>query len=117
MFAVLLGFLVPGAGHFYMGKRGLGISFFTCVTTLFILGWRLGGGILWSEMNILTYLAYFVEFSNGVPFLVLVGAKAVCHQPQYFSEIGATLMLVSGSLNLLILVQLGDLSKAEGQKS
>lgn len=42
--AALLAWLVPGAGHFYQGRRSKGCLFVVCILCSWILGFALGGG-------------------------------------------------------------------------
>ena len=42
--AALLGWIVPGMGHFYQGRTAKAITIFVAVTTLFISGYQMGGG-------------------------------------------------------------------------
>ncbi|MBI1871729.1 MAG: hypothetical protein HYS07_11170 [Chlamydiae bacterium] len=110
-FAFFLGYLFPGLGHFYMGKKGLGLFFFFAIVPLYGVGMMLGGGILWEEMNILTVLAYTVKFFNGVPFLLNL-LQQLSHHFSYH-EVGTTFILVSGSLNLLLLIHLIDVIRED----
>src|SRR5207253_1653294 len=36
--SMILAWLVPGAGHFYLGRRGRAIAFFVIVTFMFLIG-------------------------------------------------------------------------------
>ena len=42
--AALLGWIVPGMGHFYQGRTAKAITIFVAVTMLFISGYQMGGG-------------------------------------------------------------------------
>lgn len=42
--AVLLTWFLPGAGHMYLGRVGLGLLLFLLVEGLYVLGWVLGDG-------------------------------------------------------------------------
>jgi hypothetical protein len=42
--AAFLAWLIPGAGHFYQGRRTKGAIFFVCILSAWILGFALGGG-------------------------------------------------------------------------
>lgn len=107
-FAFLLAYFFPGVGHFYLGKRGLGLFLFIAITTTYTIGLSLGGGILWDEMNVLTVLAYVVKFFNGFPFLATLLYQLFREVPLYFNEIGTTFILISGALNLLSMIHLID---------
>ncbi|MBI1883350.1 MAG: hypothetical protein HYS08_03995 [Chlamydiae bacterium] len=104
--AFFLGFLIPGAGHFYLGRKGLGFFLSLSILSLYGIGLWLGGGILWEEMNPLTVLAYVVKFFNGLPFLLTLRHEITQMLSFSFNEVGTTFILVSGSLNLLVLLNL-----------
>ncbi len=42
--AALLAWLIPGAGHFYQGRRTKAALYFVCILSAWILGFALGGG-------------------------------------------------------------------------
>jgi len=42
--AALLAWLIPGAGHFYQGRRTKGALYLVCILSAWILGFALGGG-------------------------------------------------------------------------
>lgn len=42
--AAFMAWLVPGAGHFYQGRRGKAILFFVCILGIFLFGLGLGRG-------------------------------------------------------------------------
>ena len=43
--AMVLAFLVPGAGHLYLGKRGRALTFFVIVVVMFVLGLAIDGDL------------------------------------------------------------------------
>lgn len=108
--AFFLAYLIPGLGHYYLGRKGLGLFFFIGVLSVYVIGIGLGGGILWDEMNILTVLAYTVKFFNGIAFLATLLCQLSC-MTFVFNEIGTTYVLVSGALNLLIMIHIFDIIK------
>lgn len=114
--AFLLSYFIPGLGHFYMGKKKLGLFFFFCVVSVYTIGALHGGGVLWDEMNILTILAYTVKFFNGLPFFVTFIHQITTHASLHFNEIGTTFILVSGALNLLIMIHLFDVIREKAQE-
>ncbi len=107
--AFLLAYLFPGLGHFYMGKKGLGLFLFISIVLTYTIGLSLGGGILWDEMNFLTVLAYVVKFFNGFPFLSTLFYQTFHELSLYFNEMGTTFILISGALNLLVIIHLIEL--------
>lgn len=115
--AFFMAYLIPGWGHFYLGRKMLGLFLFFTVLSIYGIGVFLGGGILWEEMNILTVLAYIVKFFNGIPFLATFFYQAFQNATFYFNDVGTTFILVSGSLNVLIIIHLLDVVKELKEKS
>lgn len=84
--AALLAYLVPGLGHFYQGRRGKGLLFFTCILGLYLFGFVLGGGrnVYWSWVNPLrspdSFRLYFVgQFWVGLAALPALVQATLIH--------------------------------------
>ncbi|MDP3981107.1 MAG: hypothetical protein Q8Q33_06835 [Chlamydiota bacterium] len=114
---ILLAYILPGFGHIYLGEKKRGCIFFVAVILLFSLGWSVGGGVLWDEMNILTVLAYIVIFFNGLPFMAMIVDQFFSDSLIYYHEVGTTLMLIAGALNILVILNACDIyfEKARSQ--
>jgi len=67
--AAFLGWLVPGAGHFYQGRVGKGLLFLVCILGTWIFGMYLGAGrvvyLSWKPDEI--RWAYFCQVGVGLP--------------------------------------------------
>lgn len=106
--AFFLGYLVPGLGHWYLGKRLKAVCFFFAIVPCYVVGGLIGGGLYWYEFNFLTLLGYVVKFCNGIPFLIhMLLVREIDNTATYY-EAGTSFMLVAGALNLLILIYLID---------
>ncbi len=69
-----LAWLVPGAGHFYLGRRGRAVFFFVVVLTTMTLGLAMDGRTyVYDKGHPLTYLATFANVGLGP--LDLIGRK------------------------------------------
>jgi TM2 domain-containing membrane protein YozV len=115
--AMILAYLVPGAGHFYLGYRARAIAFFSIVTLLFLIGIGIDGTLYTlqeSGGSLLKILASFGTMGSGVLYFV---ARALGPHGDVRSitfEYGTTFMLTAGLMNLLLVLDCFDL--AEGRK-
>src|SRR5262245_62652891 len=69
------GWAVPGAAHFWLGRRQKGIVFLIALSAMFVIGLMLGGQLFRYEFSEpLGALAAIADFGLGVPWMV---AKAL----------------------------------------
>ncbi len=109
--------LVPGLGHLMLGRTRRAITFFVIVTGMFALGLYLRGELFPLDTSEpLTFLAGLAEIGVGLPFfaakLLGMGAGEVTALTY---EYGYTFCIVSGLLNMLIMLDAFDI--AVGRKS
>jgi len=122
--AVILAWLVPGAGHFVLGKFGRGVLFLVLIAGSFLLGLSLHGrlyapvadpttllrvdpiSVLWSFAQVGTGLCYIFGHLLGFGSSYRPGA------PTY--EYGNTFMFLAGLLNYLVIHDAFDI--AAGRK-
>lgn len=110
--ACVSGWLVPGLGHFMLGRRGRGLVFFAVVMTLFLLGIHWGGELFALERSeILTLLAGLAELGVGLPYFVadLLGRGGGTVTAVTY-EYGYTFLIVAGLLNMLIVLDVFDIA-------
>ena len=107
-FSFFLGYLFPGFGHLYLGRIWQGAVFFVSIVSCFFLGIFLGGGLIWTESNILNLLGFIVKFFNGIPFMIALAARSGPVKASAYYEIGTAFLLISGALNMLVLIHLFD---------
>jgi hypothetical protein len=115
--ALILAWLVPGAGHLYLGKRGKGLVFLFCLLTLFVLGLALD-----------SRLQLHLGFDDPLGFIVSVAQMALAGPyviARYLGfsegqvtavtyEYGTTFTAVAGLLNILVILDAHD--TATGRK-
>ena len=67
--AAFLGWLVPGAGHFYQGRIGKGLLFLVCILGTWLFGMYLGAGkvVYFSWKPDEVRWAYFCQVGVGLP--------------------------------------------------
>ena len=134
----LLSWLLPGLGHFYLGRKGRAGAFFLVVMTAFLLGLASdGASSLIDSRQPLSYLATFDNLAMGP--LDLVGRYRTYQQvvyqlppdevdPRYVEltrrlrdhvrsptyEYGSTFLLTAGLMNILLILDAFDI--ATGRK-
>ena len=110
--ACVSGWLVPGLGHFMLGRRGRGLIFFVVVMTLFLLGLYWGGELVeLDRSDLLRLLAGLAEIGVGLPYFVtdLLGrGDGTVTSVTY--EYGYTFLIVAGLLNMLIVLDVFDIA-------
>jgi hypothetical protein len=113
--AMLLAFLIPGAGHLYLGRRGRAAAFFVIVASLFVMGLTIDGGLYTfaeSGDSILSILASLGSMGAGL--LYFIGKSTSLSAGQLTSitfEYGHTFTLTAGLMNLLLILDSYDIAK------
>lgn len=111
--ACFFGWIIPGAGHWYLGKRGRASIFLGVVVLLLVLGIFMDGRIYRAQKDQpLTVLAAFASMGNGpVHFLLRQSnwtSEGRGDNRSPFYEFGNTFILVAGLLNMLIILDAYD---------
>ena len=120
----IFGWLVPGGGYFLLGRKKQFVLFLLLVSTAFVAGLALQGGLLWpdgSELqgldgmtSMLAQAGALVKILAGGPYLL---ARFFAYSQDYIAgtlhEYGTILLVMAGVLNLLALADAWDLRKAE----
>ena len=121
VFAVVLAWLIPGAGHLVLGKLGRGVLLMVLIVGSFYFGLLLNGklyipvaadppsafhfdpiSILWSFAQIGSGLCYAVAHALGL------GIVAKPESATY--EYGNTFMFLAGLLNYLLILDVFDIA-------
>jgi hypothetical protein len=114
---MVLAFLLPGAGHFYLGKRARAVTFFCIVVVTFALGLSIDGDLYTLSRSggaLLRILASLGSMGSGV--LYFVGAAMGAHGDvtSITYEHGTAFTITAGLMNLLLVLDSFDIS--EGRK-
>ena len=114
-FLVLLclgAWLVPGAGHLWLGRRQKGTVFLLALPLMFMTGIWLRGRIFPFELSEpLVALAAAANLGNGLPWFVahiLELGNGVVTAATY--EYGNCFMIVAGLLNFLVILDAFDVA-------
>jgi len=114
--ASILALLVPGLGHFYLGRRMRGVAFAVLVIAALGIGVSLDGNLFRPVRGQpLTLLATLGSMGMGTPYFVLrFGGdySGTPTAPGY--EYGTAFLLTAGLMNLLLVLDAWDI--ATGKK-
>lgn len=110
--ACVLGLLLPGAGHLYLGRRAKGLFFLAATLSLFALGLSMDARLQFyvGLDDPLAFLRSLAQMAIGLPYVLgrTLGAEgrvtAVMH------EYGNTFTEVSGLLNILVVLDAHDVA-------
>ncbi len=115
--AALLAWLVPGAGHLFLGKKGRAAGFFLIVLSCAAIGCGLEGRLdTIEENNPLSVIATLASLGSGAVHLVLkflASYEGNIVAAGY--EYGTTFLRTAGILNLLLVLDAFDIGR--GRKS
>jgi hypothetical protein len=109
--AMVLAWLVPGAGHFILGRRGRALIFFAVVSVSFMVGWSLDGNLYRAlPGQPLSLLGMIACMGVGAPYFLLrngLGYEGLIDSPGY--EYGTAFLLTAGLMNLLLVLDVWDI--------
>jgi TM2 domain-containing membrane protein YozV len=113
----LLAWLLPGAGHLYLGKKGRAIVFFLCIFFLFFAGIVIQGNIFAFEQGkFLRNLATIADMGVGpIYFLAKYEGLERSNIWSYTYDYGTVFIIISGLLNILLVFDVYDI--AAGRKN
>jgi hypothetical protein len=113
--AMLLAIIIPGGGHFYLGRRGRALAFFCIIVFLFVIGLLIDGRLYTIERgNILSILATLGSMGSGTLYFIgrAFGSRGDITSITF--EYGTAFTLTAGLMNLLLVLDSFDI--ATGRK-
>ncbi len=115
--SMALAYLVPGAGHLYLGRRARAIAYFCIVVFMFAVGLAVDGDLYTVTRtggSLLRLLAAFGSMGSGLLYWIsdLKGVQGDITSITY--EHGTAFVITAGLMNLLLVLDVFDLS--EGRK-
>jgi hypothetical protein len=109
----LAAWMVPGAGHLWLGHRQKALVFLAVLPLMFVIGLLLHGRVFPFEFGEpLVALAAIADMGLGLPWMIarLAGAgEGVVTAVTY--EYGNTFLIVAGLLNFLVMLDAYDIAK------
>lgn len=108
----LAAWLVPGAGHLWMGRRQKGVVFLLALPLMFLIGLLLKGRVFPFELSDpLVGLAAVANLLAGAPWIISrmmdAGAGTVTAVSY---EYGNCFLIVAGLLNFLVILDAYDIA-------
>lgn len=104
--------LVPGAGHLWLGRRQKGLVFLLALPLMFLIGLWLDGRIFPFDFSEpLVGLAAIADLGIGLPWFLARMSEAgagVVTSANY--EYGNTFLIVAGLLNFLVIIDAFDIA-------
>ncbi len=112
---VLLGlaaWLIPGVGHYWLGRRMKGLIFFVALTAMFGLGLALEGRLFpFEPSQPLVFLAAVADVAAGLPYFLAwmfhVGDGQVVAVTYEYAN---AFLIVAGLLNMLVVLDAYDIA-------
>jgi hypothetical protein len=115
---MLLAWIFPGLGHWYLGRRRLAAAFAGIVTAMFLLGVSFEGR-LWLPVRgqPMSFVWTFADFGTGA---LNLAARALLSRPEgnllaVTHEYGTVYLATAGLMNLLLILEVWDV--ATGRKA
>ena len=113
---LIAGWLVPGAGHFLVGRWVRGALLGASIICMFALGMAMQGKLYTSAQDILDMLGVAGDLGNGLLFLVCRALGVGATQVQVVTaDYGTKFIVVAGLLNVIAAVDAHNLRT--GRKS
>jgi uncharacterized protein DUF6677 len=116
--SMLLAYLVPGAGHFYLGRRSRAAAYFVVIVFLFVLGLSIDGMLYTlaeSHGSFLRVLASLGTMGSGTMYFIARAMGSFGDVKSATYEYGTTFTLSAGLMNLLLVLDCWDISRGRKQ--
>jgi hypothetical protein len=112
----LASWLIPGAGHLWLGRSQKGVIFLIALPLMFALGLLLAGRLFPFEVSQpLVVLAAIADLGIGLPYFIAAAmnyGRGTVTAATY--EYGNSFLIVAGLLNMLVVLDAFDV--AQGRK-
>lgn len=115
---MVFAYLVPGAGHLYLGKRARAIAYFCIILIMFLLGIAIDGRIYTGgNGSTLAQLATLGTAGIGLPYFIAMGISGHGNwttQGDITSitfEHGTAFIISAGLMNLLLVLDVFDICR------
>jgi Family of unknown function (DUF6677) len=108
----LAGWVIPGAGHLWLGRRTKGLIFLIALPLMFSIGLMIHGRLFpFDSREPLVALAALADLGIGAPyFIASMFGYGTGDVTAVTYEHGNAFVIVAGLLNLLVLIDVCDIA-------
>jgi hypothetical protein len=108
----LAAWAVPGAGHLWHGRRFKGLAFLVALPLMFAIGLAIGGRLFPFDLSEpLVALAAAAHVGIGLPYFIASAMELGVGDVRAVTyEYGNAFLIVSGLLNLLVVIDAYDIA-------
>jgi len=108
----LLGWLVPGGGHLWLGRWSKGLVFLVMLPAMFVIGLALEGRLFPFEPGEpLVALAAIANIGSGLPYFIAKALGAgVGRAVALTYDYGNAFLITAGLLNALVVIDAHDIA-------
>ena len=109
----LASWVVPGAGHLWLGRRQKGLTFLIALPVMFAIGLALQGRLFPFQLaDLLVCLEAIAEMGIGLPnFAASTLGFGAGEVRAVTYEYGNAFLIVAGLLNLLVVIDAYDIAR------
>jgi TM2 domain-containing membrane protein YozV len=113
---LIAGWLIPGAGHFLLGKWVRGTLLAVSIIAMFVLGLAMHGTLYTGGREILEYLSVAGDMGSGLLYLIGRGMGLGAQPIQTtVADYGTKFIVVAGMLNIIAAVDAHNLRTGRKQ--
>ena len=112
--AIILAYLVPGAGHLYLGRRARALTFFAIVVLMFLIGISIDGELYTfsrASGSLLRVLAALGTAGAGALYFICLLAGVHGDITSITYEHGTAFAITAGLMNLLLVLDAFDIAE------
>jgi len=116
--ALIVAWLLPGAGHVLLGRRERGVAYFAIIITLFVLGLSIDGTLYTlaeTHGSLLRMLASLGSMGSGALYFIARALGPFGSVTSSTYEYGTTFTLSAGLMNLLLVLDCWDIARGKKQ--
>ena len=107
---LIAGWLVPGAGHFLVGKWGRGALLAVSIVSMYVLGLAMQGKVYTSTHDVLDILSMAGDLCGGIlSFICRVAGLGTGQITVTVADYGTRFIVVAGLLNVIAAVDAHNL--------
>ena len=105
--------LIPGAGHLWLGRRQKGLTFLITLTAMFAFGLWIEGRLFPFDLKQpLVALSAFGDLGIGLPYFIAKALNAGAGRVVAITyEYGNAFIIVAGLLNMLVMLDVFDITQ------